>query len=108
MPQQTHPDVRRLTSTLARDNTRVRKFLDNLTNRVDDLIDAATHGNWEEVSRISGYISRSSNRRLAPEPSDSPLESGQPTIYPSPLGEEIVDDDYDEYDDFDDGESRSA
>ena len=60
MPQ--FPDVKKLTAALAGDNRLVAKFVESLERRVDDIVEAARDGDWEEVGRIGRYIARSSRR----------------------------------------------
>ena len=47
-----------LSNQLAQNNVRVRNFVDQLCTRIDQLVAAATEGDWEEVDRISHHIGR--------------------------------------------------
>ena len=61
------PDITKMTAALAGNNRLVTKFIDSLGRRVDDMVDAAGQGRWDEVGRIGGYIARSSGRYGQPE-----------------------------------------
>jgi hypothetical protein len=52
------PSIAQLSARLAANNARVIEFLDSLTGRIDTLVEAASGGDWQEVQRVSDYVSR--------------------------------------------------
>jgi hypothetical protein len=52
------PSIAQLSARLAANNARVIEFLDSLTGRIDTLVEAASAGDWQEVERLSDYLSR--------------------------------------------------
>lgn len=51
--------IAELSAKLAADNLRVIAFIDSLVGRVDNLVDSAKAGDWQEVQRVSDYVARS-------------------------------------------------
>ncbi|MEQ8788613.1 MAG: hypothetical protein RIC55_20050 [Pirellulaceae bacterium] len=60
MQDHERPSIAQLSARLAANNARVIDFLENLTSRVDTLVEAATADDWQEVERISDHVARSS------------------------------------------------
>lgn len=50
--------IAQLSEKLAADNLRVIGFFDSLTGRVDNMIETAAEGDWQEVARVSDYVAR--------------------------------------------------
>lgn len=50
------PDLARISSRLAANNSRVSDFIEGLPLRVDMLVAAAQDENWQEVRRVSGNV----------------------------------------------------
>lgn len=48
-----HSDLAEINRRLTASNARVRAFVDRLTDRVDQLVDAAGQGKWPELNRLS-------------------------------------------------------
>ena len=58
MQDQERPSIAQLSAQLAANNQRVIEFLENLTSRIDTLVEAAGNNDWQEVERVSDYVSR--------------------------------------------------
>ncbi|PQO25920.1 hypothetical protein C5Y96_20920 [Blastopirellula marina] len=56
--QNSLPDLRKLNQRLALNSVRVQAFLDGLTPRLDQLLQAVSEGNMAEVGRTSHFIHR--------------------------------------------------
>jgi hypothetical protein len=52
------PDLSGYSRELATNNARVTEFVDSLASFVDDVIDAVTARNWQELERLCNYIGR--------------------------------------------------
>ena len=58
MADEIRRDLAHLSSTLAKNNARVARFIDSLSRRVDQLVEAALQEDWEEVRRVSDFLVR--------------------------------------------------
>jgi len=56
--QNSLPDLRKLNQRLALNGVRVQAFLDGLTPRLDQLVQAVAEGNMAEIGRTSHFIHR--------------------------------------------------
>ena len=61
------PDLAKLSSRLASNGARVDAFLNSLPSRIDRLVEAALHGDWEKVQQMSEYIALSGQACNCPE-----------------------------------------
>jgi hypothetical protein len=52
----TPPDIAAMSARIAKDNTRVTRFMESLVNHVDLIVDAATAEDWQEVARQAEYL----------------------------------------------------
>ena len=52
-----------LSNQLAQNNARIRNFVDQLCTRIDQIVDAATEGDWDEVV-IGEYPSKTEAFRM--------------------------------------------
>src|SRR5436190_5013757 len=58
MPESLIPNLADLTARLTADNERVTRFADTLPPRIESIVEAAMNDDWDEVSRLSDYLSR--------------------------------------------------
>jgi len=67
MPDQNLPTMAEITRQLASDNERVQSFVNGMPQHIDQLVEAAKAEEWQEVKRVSDYISRSTKLYGYPE-----------------------------------------
>ncbi len=58
MGEERRHDLAHLSSTLAKNNARVARFIDSLSRRMDQLVAAALQEDWDEVGRVSDFLVR--------------------------------------------------
>lgn len=58
MPDAMMPNLSELTARLTADNERVSRFADTLPPRIESIVEAAMNEDWNEVSRLTDYLSR--------------------------------------------------
>ncbi len=66
MPDQKLPDLSVAAATMAADQAKVTRYIDELTDRVDKLVSAATLADWAQLQQLSRQLaedSRSSGYR---------------------------------------------
>lgn len=56
MAEERRHDLAHLSETLAKNNARVARFVDSLSRRIDQLVEAALQEEWEEVRRVSDFL----------------------------------------------------
>ena len=52
------PDLSGYARTLASNNAKVTEFVDSLASFIDDVVDATTARDWNELERLCNYIAR--------------------------------------------------
>lgn len=55
------PDLRKINQRIALNGVRIHAFLEGLSPRLDNLLEAAGEGNMAEVGRLSHFIQRCSD-----------------------------------------------